>query len=174
LSRAPVGGVLVLGLGNDLMADDGFGSAVVAALTSGGLPPGVAAARAADVLALPSLWRGQAEVWLVDAVTAGGPPGAIHRFGHEELLALAPRTGSAHDLDLGEGLQWLRLALPALANVRFRLWGAEPARVAAEFGLSPAAAAAVQRVADEIRSEAELLQRRALSSSGFHPAGEPA
>jgi hydrogenase maturation protease len=155
LSRAPGGGVLVVGLGNDLMADDGFGSAVIAALESDGLPPGVAAVRAADVLALPSLWRGQAEVWLVDAVTAGGAPGAIHRFGHDELLALAPRTGSVHDLDLGEGLQWLRLAVPWLADVRFRLWGAEPARIAAEIGLSPAVAAAVQRVAHEIRSEAE-------------------
>lgn len=174
MSRAPVGGVLALGLGNDLMADDGFGSAVISVLESDGLPPGVAAARAADVLALPSLWRGQAEVWLVDAVTAGGAPGAIHRLGHDELFVLAPQPGSAHDLDLGEGLQWLRLALPGLADVRFRLWGAEPARVAPEIGLSPAVAEAVQRVADEIRSEAERLQRRALSGSGSHPAGEPA
>jgi len=174
LSRGPVGGVLVLGLGNDLMADDGFGSAVVAALTSGDLPDGVAAARAADVLALPSLWRGQMEVWLVDAVTAGGAPGTIHRFGHEELLALAPQTGSAHDLDLGAGLQWLRHALPRLAFVRFRLWGAEPARVAAEIGLSPAVAAAVQTVADEIRNEAERWWQGALPGSGPHAAGEPA
>lgn len=174
MSRGPVGGVLVLGLGNDLMADDGFGSAVVAALTSGDLPDGVAAARVVDVLALPSLWRGQMEVWLVDAVTAGGAPGEIHRFGHEELLALPPRTGSAHDLDLGAGLQWLRHALPRLANVRFRLWGAEPARVVAEIGLSPTVAAAVQRVTDEIRIEAERLQRRTLSSSGPHSAGERA
>jgi hydrogenase maturation protease len=171
LSRDPVGGVLVLGLGNDLMGDDGFGPAVVAVLESGGLPPGVAAARAGDVLALPSLWRGQAEVWLVDAVTAGGAPGAIHRFGHDELLALSPRSGTAHDLDLGEGLQWLRLALPALADVRFRLWGAEPALVAPGIGLSPAVAAAVQRAAEEIRSEADRPRAGAPSSPGSRSAG---
>lgn len=152
--------VLVLGLGNALMADDGFGPAVAAAVREAGLPLGAAAVEAPDVLQLSRLWRGEAEVWLVDAVATGDhPPGTIHRIAHHELLELAPCTGSAHHLDLVDALRWLLHGSPVLAEVRFRLWGAEPERVGPWSGLGARVAAAVPVVAQEILRSAE--QRRA-------------
>lgn len=148
--------VLVLGLGNPLMGDDGFGPAVAGAVREAGLPRGAAVAEAPDVLQLSRLWRGEAEVWLVDAIAAGDPPGTIHRIGHDELLKLAPRPGSAHHMDLVDALHWLLLGSPVLGGVRFRLWGAEPERVGPWFGLSPRVAAAVPVVAQEMVRAAEL------------------
>ena len=78
-----------MGLGNPLMEDDGFGCAVIDSLRELGLPPGVSAEIAPDVLQLPSLWRGQPAVWMVDAVARGGPPGTIYRFGHDAVLGLS-------------------------------------------------------------------------------------
>ena len=156
--------VLVLGLGNPLMADDGFGSAVAEALRRAGLPRGAAVVETTDVLQLGRLWRGEAEVWLVDAVATGDhPPGTIHRIAHDELLELAPSTGSAHHIDLVDALRWLLHGSPVLGGVRFRLWGAEPERVGGWFGLSPRVAAAVPVVAQEILRTAE---RRRFGRAG--------
>ena len=156
--------VLVLGLGNPLMADDGFGPAVVGALREAGLPRGATVAEAPDVLQLSRLWQGEAEVWLVDAIAAGDPPGTIHRIAHDELLELPPRAGSAHHLDLVDALRWLLHGSPVLGEIRFRLWGAEPERVAPWFGLSPQVAAAVPVVAQEMLRTAE---RRRLGRTGL-------
>ncbi len=156
--------VLVLGLGNALMADDGFGPAVAGAVREAGVPRGMAVAEAPDVLRLDRLWQGEAEVWLVDAVAAGDPPGTIHRIGHDGLLALAPSAGSAHHLDLVDALRWLLHGSPILGGVRFRLWGAEPGRVGPRFGLGARVAAAVPVVAQEILRTAE---RRRLVRAGL-------
>ena len=147
--------VLVLGLGNPLMGDDGFGPAVAGAVREAGVPRGAAVAEAPDVLQLSRLWRGEAEVWLVDAVATGDPPGTIHRIGHDELLELAPRPGSVHHIDLVDALRWLLHGSPVLGGVRFRLWGAEPERVGPWSGLGARVAAAVPVVAQEILRTAE-------------------
>lgn len=147
--------VLVLGLGNPLMADDGFGHAVAAELREAGPVPGMAVVAAPDVLQLGRLWQREPEVWLIDAVATGDPPGTVHRIGHDELLELAPRRGSAHHLDIVEALHWLLHGSPVLGRVRFRLWGAEPERVGPGPGLSPRVAAAASVVAREIRCRAE-------------------
>jgi Ni,Fe-hydrogenase maturation factor len=81
-------------------------------------------------------------------------PGTIHRFDHETLLELPEQAGSAHHLPFGVGLRWLLHANPDLRDVRFRLWGAEPASVSPRRGLSRRAQAAVHGVAEEIRDSA--------------------
>jgi hydrogenase maturation protease len=161
--------VLVLGLGNPLMADDGFGPAVAASVREAGLPRGAAVVEAPDVLQLGRLWRGEAEVWLVDAVATGDRPGTIHRIAHDELLELAPSVGSAHHLDLVDALRWLLHGSPVLGGVRFRLWGAEPERVGPWAVLGARVAAAVPVVAQEILRAAagRRLGRADLETSSF-------
>ena len=146
--------VLVIGLGNPLMEDDGFGCAVINELRREGLPPGMSAEAAPDVLSLWSFWRGQPAVWIADAVQVGAPAGTVHRFDHDAVLGLPTHAGSAHHLQFGECLQWLLHANLDLRTVRFRLWGAEPARVSVREGLSPRVAAVVGLVAQEIQNAA--------------------
>jgi hydrogenase maturation protease len=120
----------------------------------------------ADTLRLPSLWRGEGQVWLVDALVRGAPPGTVHRLLHEELLAVPQRHGTAHQLSLPESLRWIALAYPEMAAVRYRLWGIEPSRLALEEGLSPEVAAAVEVVCEEIRAGAGATKARECRDSG--------
>jgi hydrogenase maturation protease len=151
--------VLIVGFGNRLMADDGAGPAVIDRLRVRGLPRGARAEQGeGDALRLAGLWRGEEEIWLVDALLGGGEPGSLRRLGHEELLALPQPHATAHQLSLPESLRWLAVAQPAMADVRYRLWGITPARVEPVEGLSPAVAEAVEIVAREML---EALEGRA-------------
>ena len=139
--------VLILGLGNPLMGDDGVGAAVVDELRRRGLPEGVRAEVAPDVLHLPSVWHGEPEVWLVDAVQRGAEPGSVHLMEHSELVTLQDSHRSAHQLSLPDGLRWLIHSYPELAKLRFRLWGVEPGILATTPQLSNEVAEAVPKVA---------------------------
>ena len=143
--------VLVVGLGNPLMEDDGFGSAVIHALKGEGLPPRISAEAVPDILHVRSVWEGQPAVWIVDAVAMRGAPGTVYRFDHEAVLEFPGESGSAHQLGFGVCLRWLLHACPELASARFRLWGAEPAGLSPRPALSPSATRAVAQVVGEIR-----------------------
>jgi hydrogenase maturation protease len=148
-------GVLVVGLGNPLMGDDGAGPAVIAEIRRRSRPRGAHRLEdgGTDILNLPGLWDDEPSLWVVDAVQGGRPAGTIHRLDHSELLGLPQRTASCHDLSLPECLRWISLAFPRMAGIRYRLWGIEPARVDDREGLSAAVASAVRVVADEVLSE---------------------
>ena len=146
--------ILVVGFGNPLMADDGAGPEVVRRLMAVPLPAGVRVEDGgSDSLRLPGLWRGEAEVWLVDAVASGGEPGSVIRLGHEEVLAVPQHHATAHALSLPEGLRWIALSYPEMAIIRYRLWGIVARRVALQPVLSDEVVVAVERVVGEILRE---------------------
>lgn len=144
--------VLVVGLGNPLMGDDGFGCAVVDTLKNQILPSSVTAEAVPDVLHLRSVWRGQPAVWIVDTIARQDDPGTIHRFDHEMMLGLPEYSGTAHHLEFGVCLRWLLHAFPQFRSVQFRLWGAEPSGVFLRPALSAPVAAAVMPVVREIQA----------------------
>jgi hydrogenase maturation protease len=149
--------ILILGLGNPLMADDGVGHAVIERIRRA-VPPTTARAEwAPDVLSLPGLWRAEGEVWLVDAMIRGAAPGSVHRLDHADLMALEQRHESAHHLSLPESLRWIALAFPKMASIHYRLWGVEPREVVARRGLGAAVRAAAERVASEILADLASL-----------------
>lgn len=141
---------LIAGFGNPMMGDDGIGPAVVRRLSRSLLPAAVTCLELSDVLQLPAAWSGQDEVWMVDAVLGGAPPGTIHRVSHEDILSLAHDRTTVHHLGLGEGLRWVLHAHPEMAGVGFSLWGVEPESVFPIEALSAAAERAVVRVVNEI------------------------
>jgi len=159
--------VLVVGLGNPLMEDDGFGSAVIHALKNQGLPSWMSAEVVPDILHVRSVWMGQPAVWIVDAVALQKEPGTVHRFDHETMLEMPEHSGSAHHLDFGVCLRWLLHAYPELGRARFRLWGAEPAGVSIEPALSPSVTAAVAPVVREIQILAATAVEEAASGATF-------
>jgi len=144
--------VLVIGFGNELLGDDGCGPAVVRLLGSSSHVRAVDGHT--DALLVPGLWAGEREVWLVDAVVRGAPPGTVHHLAHEEVLSIPQRHGTAHQLSLPESLRWVALSCPDMAGVRYRLWGIEPGRMSFGEGLTGAVAAATAIVAAEIEREA--------------------
>ena len=136
------------------MADDGAGPEVVRRLNAGHPPAGVRVQDGgADSLRLPGFWQGEADVWLVDAVTGGAAPGSIIRLSHDQVLAVPQRHATAHALSLPEGLRWISLSYPEMAGVRYRFWGIVAGCLSLESGLSDEVGAAVDRVVLEILRE---------------------
>lgn len=148
--------MVVLGIGNELMRDDGLGVAVVRALAAERLDPRVEAIGAGTALAdaLDLVTEGAAVV-AVDAATGGGAPGSIYRFGLADLAV--ERGVSLHETSLPEAF-----ALAELAGSRFGevvVLGVEPAEVAAAEGLSPLLAERVPAIVEAVRAEVgRLLQ----------------
>jgi hydrogenase maturation protease len=142
--------LLIAGFGNPMMGDDGIGPAVIRRLSRSTLPAAVTCLELSDVLQLPAAWSGQDEVWMVDAVSGGAPPGTIHRVRHEDIPTLARERTTVHHLGLGEGVRWVLHAYPEMAGVRFRLWGVEPESVSPVEALSAVVEQAVVRLANEI------------------------
>lgn len=152
----PGGTALVLGLGNPLMTDDGFGLAVLgrleeewtvgqgAALVDGGTW---------GMQLLPAIESAD-RLLLLDAIDAGRAPGAPIRLTREELPRYFDHKLSPHQIDLREVL--------ALAELRGRLpgevvaVGAQPAAI--ELGtslsdlLSAAVAPAVEAAVHQLRA----------------------
>jgi hydrogenase maturation protease len=122
--------LLILGLGNPMMADDGIGPEVVSRLTRCGLPTGVRLVVVdGDLLSLVDLWRGEPEVWLVDAVSGDRPPGSQWVIDDHQLRRLPTGGMSIHHPSVGEFLRWIIHARPEMAAVRFCLYGIEAAEL---------------------------------------------
>ena len=151
-------GVLVVGFGNSLAGDDGAGPALVERLRKAVLPPGARVEDGgSDSLQLSALWQGEREIWLVDALVRKEPPGSIIRLAHDEILSIPQRHATVHHLSLPESLRLIALTEPAMAGVRYRLWGIVPASIHLGDPLSAPVAAAVELVAGEVLRELSLF-----------------
>jgi hydrogenase maturation protease len=143
--------LLILGLGNPLMADDGIGHEVIARLERRGLPGSVRlVAVDGDVLALLDLWRGEPAVWLVDAISSGRRPGSLHVVEHRDLLGLPAGGQSVHHPNLGESLRWMLHARPEMRAIELRLFGIEVDAVRPTRGLSDASMQSLEPQVEDI------------------------
>jgi hydrogenase maturation protease len=144
--------VLVAGVGNVFLGDDGFGPAVVARLAGEPLPDGV---RVVDYgirgvhLGFDLLDDWDALV-LVDALPGAGPPGELRLLEVTDAdLAGAPPLDAhgLHPLAVLSSLPALGGRLPRTVVV-----GCTPASVEEGMGLSPPVQAAVPVAADRVRA----------------------
>lgn len=151
------GGVLVLGLGNRLLTDDGVGPAILDELrTVDALPR--ANTRLCDGgtvgLALLPLVEDADALIVLDAARFFGAPGAVRVFLGEEMDAQAGRAAnSVHEAGLADLLSAARLA--GVLPERRALVGVEPAETGWGLSPTPAVAAAKQRACAEVRALVE-------------------
>ena len=105
---------LVVGLGNALAGDDGFGPAVVRLLQEGGVSEDVdLVPSCTDLLGQIDLFERYAAVVLVDAVLGGGrSPGEVAYVEEATLLDWDARSTSAHRLSPVEALRVFRALAP--------------------------------------------------------------
>lgn len=134
---------LVIGLGNPLMADDGFGLAALERLQELWVtPPGVQVMDGGTwgMNLLPAIEDAES-VLLLDAIDTGVAPGTAVILEHERLPRYLATKISPHQVDLRDvlGLAELRGTLPD----RTVAVGLQPGRVEMSVGLSPAVAAGV-------------------------------
>jgi len=149
--------ILVVGFGNTLMGDDGVGPMVIRHVMKRSLPPNLRVVEcASDSLILPSFWRGEDQIWMIDALVRRRAPGTIDTLNHEEVMSIPQRHATVHHLSLPEGLRWIRLAYPEMRKVTYRLWGIEPGGMDLGERLSPAVEEAVASVSDLIVDAQEI------------------
>src|SRR5271166_968175 len=135
--------VLVLGLGNVLLGDDGFGPRLVREV--GELYAGFPAVECIDGgtqgLALLGYLNGREALIILDALADGKTPGAVTVLERSEVLDFeVTRSTTAHEGNAGELLAAAQL-LDELPD-RVFLVGVEPERVRTELDLSECVARA--------------------------------
>jgi len=159
--------VLVAGVGNVFLGDDGFGVEVVRRLGAEALPDGVGVADY-GIRGLHLAFRLLEPLDLlvaVDASPRGGAPGTLYLI-EPELDEGEECPGEAHGMSLTAVFATARMmggVLPRVAVV-----GCEPADLEERMGLSPAVAAAVEPALAMVRS----LVHRELTSAAAEAARE--
>jgi hydrogenase maturation protease len=101
--------IVIVGVGNLLLRDEGIGIHVVKALQEMDLPPDV---RLIDGGTSPDLiaYTGAGDkMIIVDAARAGGEPGTIYRFLPGDLAAGQGTLTSAHEMGIVENLGLMSL-----------------------------------------------------------------
>ena len=144
--------ILILGIGNILLQDEGVGVRAVERLRQRQLPPdveivdgGTGGADLVDVIA------DRRKVIVIDAMEAAAAPGTVSRFSGDELLPDPDAAISLHQLGLVESLVMARqLGCPPREVIVF---GIQPARIRPGLELSPPVAAAVAEVIDAVLAE---------------------
>lgn len=162
MSDAEKGKVLVAGVGNVFLSDDGFGVEVVRRLTErGGFPPEVELADIGirGVHLAYQLLDGYRALVLVDAAHTGGPPGTVLAVEHDLNAPGAFGNTGEHLMD-AHGMApdaVLTLLKDLAAGVgednpveRVVVVGCEPANLDEGMGLSPPVEAAVDTAVQKV------------------------
>ncbi|MEM2144558.1 MAG: HyaD/HybD family hydrogenase maturation endopeptidase [Candidatus Jordarchaeaceae archaeon] len=93
--------VVIIGVGNLLLGDEGVGIHVVEELSKRNLPANVAVIDGGTGgVALLSLMEGAGKVIIVDAVLGGNSPGKIYVLDAERLMKGVVKFISLHEMDL--------------------------------------------------------------------------
>jgi hydrogenase maturation protease len=158
--------VLVAGVGNVFLGDDGFGVEVARRLRAAELPEGV---RVADfgirgVHLAYELLDGYQTAILVDATPRGGEPGTVYVIEPERPAGASEHTLlDAHGMEPDAVLSMLEVLGGSDAKVL--IVGCEPADVQERIGLSPRVAGAVDQAVAVVR---ELVDKETAG----HERGE--
>jgi hydrogenase maturation protease len=145
--------ILVLGVGNLLLGDEGVGVHVVQALRSHEIPANIELMDAGTgSLELLGLMADRNKVIIIDAVEGGGGPGAIYRFTPADISEEAHNPLSLHQVSLLDTLAMAEVA--GCAPKEVIIFGIEPKNIGWRTELSPEVAAAVPKVIGLVLVEA--------------------
>ena len=149
---APPPRVLILGVGNILLSDDGFGVHFINALQDTPFPPNIRLIEAGTVShQLITLFREIDHLFVVDVVEAGDTPGSIFRFSPDDMdFASEPRY-SLHQISL---IDVLRMAEMTGGKPQTVIIGVKPRDVRSwSMELSDELQAVIPRVRDLLLDE---------------------
>jgi hydrogenase maturation protease len=145
--------ILVLGLGNIILRDEGLGVRAVERLRERFALPEAVDALDGGTLGLHLLpyLAGVRALLIVDALLAAGPPGTLARLEGEAIPRALAHKVSMHQFGLAE-----LLALAATEGAlpeRIVLWGMVPAAIEAGLELTPPVAAALDALVEHVAAE---------------------
>jgi hydrogenase maturation protease len=144
--------ILVMGVGNIVLSDEGVGVRVIEAMRGLKLPDNVeildVGTGALDII---DIIANREKVIIIDAVRGGGEPGAVYRFTPNDIAIQSPTPISVHQFDIPGTLNMAELA--GCMPQQVIIFGIEPKRVEWGLELSPEVAAIIPRVIELIASE---------------------
>jgi hydrogenase maturation protease len=162
--------ILIAGVGNSWMRDDGFGGEVVRLLKEQELPDGVTVEDfgTGGLDLAYEVMRGYDALILLDVTRGGGPPGTLYVLEPEEAeIAAGIEDGEMidpHAMDPQTVLRFVRAVSGWPGSVV--VIACEPAEVEEPgLGLTPPVAAAVPRALDLALETLEALRDRARASA---------
>jgi hydrogenase maturation protease len=101
--------IVVIGVGNLLLKDEGIGIHTVKALQEIDLPPDIELIDGGTSPDLIAYTRAGGKMIIIDAAKAGGEPGAVYRFKPEDLAGGKGILTSAHEMGVVENLKLMAL-----------------------------------------------------------------
>jgi hydrogenase maturation protease len=122
--------IVIIGVGNLLLMDEGIGIHAVKALQEIDLPPDIKLIDGGTSPDLIAYTRAGDKIIIIDAARAGGEPGAIYCFKPEDLAEGKRSLASAHEMGVVENLNLMRLSGNAPREIV--IIGIEPGKI--EFG----------------------------------------
>lgn len=160
--------LLVLGIGNVLMGDEGVGVEVIRRLREERLPDGVECLDGGTgSFTLLGPLEAARRVVLVDATVDGAPPGTIRRL-RPRFSKDYPRTLTAHDIGLKDMIDGLYLLGGAPDITLFTVSIRTPQDLG--IGLSGEVESCVERVVEAVREE---IEGAGFAASSMAPAFVP-
>lgn len=146
--------ILILGLGNLLMSDDGLGVWVIEELKKKEWKDNILCLEAGSgiINCLAAISVSQ-KLMVVDAIKGGGKPGSLYSFSEEKILG--QNTSNPHGLSLPEVL-WLARKINGLPKEVF-IYGVEPEKLSLGTELSPIVAKSLPLIIEKMTKEIENL-----------------
>ncbi len=146
--------IVVIGVGNLLLKDEGIGIHAVQALQEQELPADVKLVDGGTSPDLIAYTRAGDKLIIVDAARAGGEPGTIYRFKPQDLADERASLASAHEMGVVENLKLMSLAGNEPKEIV--IIGIEPGEI--EFGteLSPGLQQKLPQIVEVVLKEMGL------------------
>jgi hydrogenase maturation protease len=144
--------ILILGVGNLLLSDEGVGVHIAQRMMEMDLPPGVRVVEGGtDGFGLINIILEADRLILIDAVRGGGEPGSIYRFDIEECNPFPDRfKTSVHQISI---LEVINLSGLIGSTPKTTVIGVEPESLEMGMDLSPEVEAKVPRVIKIVMEE---------------------
>ena len=143
--------IVVIGVGNLLMKDEGIGIHAIEQLEKIDLPPEIKLIDGGTSPDLIAYTRSGDKLVIIDAARAGGEPGAVYRLKPEDLTAEKQILNSAHEMGVIEALRLMTFTGNKPADVV--IIGVEPKEIDWGIELSPELERKLPEIIDVILRE---------------------
>ncbi|MDR7866043.1 MAG: HyaD/HybD family hydrogenase maturation endopeptidase [Sporomusaceae bacterium] len=158
--------ITVLGIGNILLRDEGFGVRAVEALLGRYRFPAAVQVLDGGTLGMDLLrfLTGTKRLVVVDAIAGGGPPGTFYRFAGDEVKAYFREKVSLHELGIKDVLAVLEATDRAIGEVV--VLGVQPESLDVGLELTPVVAAALPDTVAAVLAELARWQVEVTAVDG--------
>lgn len=144
--------ILVLGIGNLLLKDEGIGVRVVERMRDMSLPADVEIMDGGTMgIDLIYAIEGRKKVIVIDAVATDSPPGTLYRFTDKDLEYNSAVLQSAHEINFPSALRSLQFLGNRPGEIIFI--GIKPADMSEGLDLTPAIEEKIPRIIELVMKE---------------------